>query len=118
MKKPRPRKRLTAADEIAKDNIDWKCDAHAPKPEKVWGRMAPAWFIGKCVKKGFSGVDPRTGKESLEHMWVQIFKADGQVLVGRLANAPLFQMPLKPGDWLRVEIPEIEDVLDPKEIKP
>lgn len=92
-------------------NIIAVCEEHASKPQEVYSKMAPDFFIGKFVKKGFPGLNPVTKKTQLEHMWVRVQSVEGKNLMGKLDNDPVFEMELKLGDTVKVGLHEIEQVL-------
>jgi hypothetical protein len=91
----------------AESNIRAVCDAHAPKPDAVWAKKAPEWFIGKWVKKAFD-ITPYPGwGPKIEHMWVKVTGVEDGKLVGTMANAPQFVRNLKFGDKAVVSLEEI-----------
>lgn len=96
-------------------NVGMVCKEHAPKP----GRFAdsdPDKFIGEMVKLGFPVKHPRTGVDTLEHMWVKVtgrveknMDADEQ-LYGTLENDPVLECEYQNGDEIAFNVDEIEDV--------
>lgn len=79
-------------------NIGLVCPKHAPR-SGLMTKVAPEAMVGRYVKKSFVGVDPRNGKEGIEHMWVLIQRvlADG-AMEGVLNNDPVFEMKVDCGD--------------------
>jgi uncharacterized protein YegJ (DUF2314 family) len=65
----------------------------------------PDWYVGQMVKLGFP-----TGEEtpSMEHMWVEVVGAEGDILVGFLANHPYFVPAMEFGDEVRFRREQIE----------
>jgi hypothetical protein len=63
----------------------------------------PEQYVGYLVKREFPCLD---GVRS-ENMWCEVVRVDGERLVGRLRNQPLFATYVHPGEEVDIEVREI-----------
>ena len=90
-------------------NLQYVCDAHAPRPDPLWARAPVSWFVGKWVKKGFTTKD---GTHNTEHLWVYVTGTIGKdVLTGPIENEPVYNVGVQYGEGAWVRLHEIETVL-------
>lgn len=94
----------------SRSNIRFVCDKHSSKPDKKFSKLPLESFIGKYVKKAFDVI--LNGRLTQEHMWVKVKRVEKEYLVGVLDNDPHGKINLKCGDSTRVQLDEIEAVLD------
>ena len=106
MSTKRPTKRQV--DEYL-SNIGTVCGKHAPKPQTEFAKEAPAFFIGKWVKKAFKVNEEDKRLPQVEHIWVKVLSTKDGILHGTLANQPLFMKSIF-GDETTVTLNEIEAV--------
>jgi len=92
-------------------NIRFYCDKHAPKPQEQFRDWDPKDFVGRHVKLAFPADDPENPHIEREHMWVKVMEVDGQRLIGKLDNDPLFVSWLEDGSEVSFGRQEVEDVL-------
>jgi len=104
---------------MPKDNVRAVCDAHAPRQGRFTGTK-PETFLGGMVKLAFKAINPTTGNETLEHMWVEVTELvtsdvyqNGESLIGRLYSEPVLQCDYASGDELAFKVEEIEAFADP-----
>jgi uncharacterized protein YegJ (DUF2314 family) len=90
-------------------NVGMVCKDHAPKPGR-FKDSDPSKLVGEMVKLGFPATHPHTGKETIEHMWVNVHKVEGQELIGTLNNDPILDCEYQIGDDVAFKVEEIEDV--------
>lgn len=98
-------------------NVGLVCDKHASKPGGFKGQE-PENFLGKYVKLGFPAINPITRKSSTEHMWVEVICVDkkdrrlknGEQMVGKVSNNPVFDCEYSCGDEVAFSVDEIEAV--------
>ena len=86
-----------------RSNIGLYCEKHAPKPIGFSGD--PQTLVGCYVKKGFPVESANVEKE---HMWVKVISVKDGVLIGTLANDPLYLIEMRCGDKVEVKLDEIE----------
>jgi len=91
-------------------NVGMVCKDHAPQPGKFAG-MNPETFLGKFVKLGFDAINPRSGKETKEHMWVKVTHMADGFLAGTLENDPILICEYQNGDGVLFQVEEIEDII-------
>lgn len=89
-------------------NIVRVCRIHAPKMGRYIGRD-PSSFLNKFVKIGFPSSQGVT-----EHMWVLVEKlgTQGTELEGTLDNDPVYDVGYKSGDYVGLDVAEIEDEIE------
>ena len=102
---------MTEKNLIEMPNIQMVCSKHAPKIDPRWAQKPMDFFVGKFVKKGFSALDFKTKKPTLEHMWVFIEKIEDGRLVGKLNNDPIHEMELALDDTVFVVREDVEAVM-------
>jgi len=80
--------------------------------EQSWEyrRIIPALNLS-CVKVSFSEKDPETGKDIVEHMWINDIDFDGDYVKGYLINEPNNLTTIKAGDYFEIPLNEISDWL-------
>lgn len=80
--------------------------------EQSWEyrRIIPGLNLA-CVKAAFSQEDPETGKNIVEHMWINDIDFDGDHVKGYLINEPNDLTNLQPGDYFEIPLNEISDWL-------
>lgn len=80
--------------------------------EQSWEyrRIVPALNLS-CVKVAFSEKDPETGKNIVEHMWINDIDFDGDYVKGYLINNPNNLTSIKEGDYFEIPLNEISDWL-------
>lgn len=80
--------------------------------EQSWEyrRIVPGLNLA-CVKAAFSQEDPETGKDIVEHMWINDIDFDGDHVKGYLINEPNDLTNIQPGDYFEIPLNEISDWL-------
>jgi len=73
-------------------------------------RIIPALNLA-CVKASFSEKDPETGKDIVEHMWINEIDFNGDTVKGHLINEPNNLTGIKAGDYFEIPLNEISDWL-------
>jgi uncharacterized protein YegJ (DUF2314 family) len=87
-------------------------DCLSLKPDKKWLEYSSEWFVGKDVKIAFR----HATEDRAEHMWVNVNEAQGNVLIGTLANQPIDSMHLEWGQLVVAAREQIEQVAERKEV--
>lgn len=97
-------------------NLGLVCKEHAPKAGR-FKDSDPSKLLGEMVKLGFPATHPITGKETIEHMWVEVHTViqpgtyqTGEELIGTLNNDPVLNCEYEIGDEVAFKLEEIEDV--------
>ncbi len=80
--------------------------------EQSWEyrRIIPSLNLS-CVKVAFSEKDPETGKDIVEHMWINEIDFDGDHVKGYLINEPNNLTNIQAGDYFEIPLNEISDWL-------
>jgi len=111
-----------------KSNIQFVCDDHAPSPDALLANEPPESFVGAFVKVAFYAVNPYTGGDTKEHLWVKVVRVAPKnsarrkklgELEGTVGNTPLFdcydkrERPVTFGMKVNVRCNEVEAILWP-----
>lgn len=96
-------------------NVNMVCEAHAPRSGN-YKDMKPEFFVGRLIKLGFKAINPATGKQTLEHMWVATTALapksdDSKELIGVLTNEPILDCGVEYGSKVEFNVEEIEMIL-------
>jgi len=89
------------------ENIFYTCPEHSSKPNPVYAKMRPEYFLKKHVKKCF----PEIRTEKKEHLWILIKEVkNSTTLIGNIDNDPVLNLGINYQDEVEVLLTEIEEV--------
>lgn len=77
----------------------------AIKPDSLYAKRPLDWFVGRKVKMAF-----QSATSIVEHMWVAVSHVDGDDLVGKLGNEPVFVENIAMGDLVKLRRVQVEAV--------
>lgn len=93
-------------------NVGFLCSEHASKPGGFTDKSLD-FFVGKFAKLLFVIPESKDKRRlNFERMWVEVLRVEGDELIGRLDNDPMYVTEYEFNDLLAFKIQEIAEVYE------